>query len=549
MGSLASVNLYFFKYKWHLMLGALFVVLSCVFSVYQGKVIGDATDSIIALVNSNQVPQVGEFFYFGGILLGLALISGFFLFLMRQTLIVMSRHIEYDQKNAIYKHYQTLDATFYKGNSVGDLMNRISEDVGKVRMYTGPSIMYLINTVATIVTVLFFMFSINWELSVIVFIPLPLLAYVIYRVSNTINKKSNKVQQQLSKITTQAQETFSAIRVIKSYNREAHYCNGLDNMNLQYKKLNINLTYTEALFFPVMILMIGISILGTVWYGGYKVVLGDITSGDIAAFITFVYKLTWPFASLGWVTSLIQRATASQTRINEFLTTTSSITNEHLQIHPIDGSIEFRSVTFTYPDSGITVLKNYNLNIRAGEKLGVMGRVGTGKSTIANLIPRLYDVNEGGIFLSSINIKYYDVHYLRQQIGYVPQDVFLFSDTIKNNIAFSTQKHYTDSMIHQAAKDAGVYDNIMSFPNQFDTIIGERGITLSGGQKQRISIARALISNPKILILDDCLSAVDIETEEAILTSLQTIMKNKTTIVISHRESTLRQMDRVITLN
>ena len=404
-------------------------------------------------------------------------------------------------------------------------MNRISEDVGKVRMYTGPAIMYIINTFATVLIALIFMFDINWKLSLLVFAPLPILALVIYKVSDLINKRSTIVQEELSKLTSHTQETFSAIRVIKAYARESHYVNELETLNTNYKTQSLRLTLVEAFFHPVMVLMIGISVIATVWYGGILVIDGEVKAGDITAFITFVYKLTWPFASLGWVTSLIQRASASQTRI-----------------------IEFKDVSFTYADSGIQALSHFNLVVEKGKTVGIKGQIGTGKSTLANLITRMYDVTSGDILIDGVSIKKHDINALRQAIGYVPQEVFLFSDTIKNNITFSTHYAYTDEEIKQAAKDAGVYDNIMAFPDQFETIVGERGITLSGGQKQRISIARAIISKPQILIFDDCLSAVDVETEELILTNLKTIMKDKTTIIISHRDSALRNADKVIEL-
>jgi len=548
MKSLKTINAYFIKYKWRLLMGALFVVLSTIFSIYQGVVVRNATNEIVDLIANHTIVDSSKFIIFGLTLLGLALTSGFFMFLMRQTIIVMSRYIEFDQKNELYAHYQTLDAAFYKNNSTGDLMNRISEDVGKVRMYTGPAIMYLINTFSTVVIVLAFMLKINWQLTLLVFAPLPLLSFVIYKVSDLINQRSTVVQQELSKLTSHAQETFSAIRVIKAYAREKHYINELASLNSDFKKHNLRLAIVEAFFQPVMVLMIGISVIATVWYGGHLVIDKTIEPGNITEFILYVYKLTWPFASLGWVTSLIQRASASQTRINEFLKTKPSIENTPEIKQKIDGEIEFKNVSFTYTDSKIEALKNLNLKIEKGKTLGVKGQIGSGKSTLANLVTRLYDVTSGEILIDKHPIKKYDLFELRKSIGYVPQEVFLFSDTIKNNIAFSTNHTYTDAEIIQAAKDAGVYENIMSFPEGFDTVVGERGITLSGGQKQRISIARAIISKPQILIFDDCLSAVDVETEELILNNLKSIMKDKTSIIISHRDSALRYADKVVEL-
>ncbi len=548
MKSLQTINAYFIKYKWRLLLGAFFVVLSTFFSIYQGVVVRDATNEIIRLIISQSKVDSSKFIVFGSKLLVLTLTSGFFLFLMRQTIIVMSRHIEFDQKNELYAHYQTLDASFYKNNSTGDLMNRISEDVGKVRMYTGPAIMYLINTFATVIIVMVFMLKINWQLTLLVFAPLPLLSFVIYKVSDLINKRSTIVQQELSKLTSHTQETFSAIRVIKAYAREKHYTDELEKLSHDFKKRNLKLAIVEAFFQPVMVLMIGLSVIGTVWLGGYLVIYKTIEPGNITEFILYVYKLTWPFASLGWVTSLIQRASASQTRINEFLNTKSNIINTSALTQKIEGDIEFKNVSFTYSDSKIEVFKNFNLKIEKGKTLGIKGQIGSGKSTLANLLTRLYDTTFGEILIDHESIKNYDLFELRRSIGYVPQEVFLFSDTIRNNITFSTQYSYSEEEIIKASKDAGVYDNIMSFPDGFDTIIGERGVTLSGGQKQRISIARAIISQPQILIFDDCLSAVDVETEELILNNLKTIMKNKTTIIISHRDSALRYADKVIEL-
>ena len=548
MHSLKSINVYLLKYKWRLLLGALFVVLSTLFSIYQGVIVRNATNEIVSLIANHTSVNTSQFIIFGITLFALALSSGFFLFLMRQTIIVMSRHIEFDQKNELYAHYQTLDASFYKNNSTGDLMNRISEDIGKVRMYTGPAIMYLINTFATVLIVLVFMLKINWQLTLLVFAPLPLLSFVIYKVSDLINKRSTIVQQGLSKLTSHAQETFSAIRVIKAYAREKHYVSELETLNTDFKKQNLRLAIVEAFFQPVLVLMIGVSVIATVWFGGHLVIDKTIEPGNITEFILYVYKLTWPFASLGWVTSLIQRASASQTRINEFLNTKSTIVNTPEIKQKIEGDIEFKNVGFIYADSKIEALKNLNLKIEKGKTIGIKGQIGAGKSTLANLLTRMYDSTSGEIYIDNKPIKKYDLFELRKSIGYVPQEVFLFSDTIRNNIAFSTNHTYSESEIIQAAKDAGVYENIMAFPEGFNTVVGERGVTLSGGQKQRISIARAIISKPQILIFDDCLSAVDVETEELILNNLKSIMKDKTSIIISHRDSALRYADKVVEL-
>lgn len=548
MKSLKSINVYFFKYKWQLLLGALFVVLSSLFSIYQGVIVRNATNEIYKLFEKQSVVNSNVFVKHGVMLFVFALISGFFLFLMRQTLIVMSRNIEFDQKNELYAHFQSLDFNFYKKNKTGDLMTRISEDVGKVRMFTGPAVMYLINTFATIIIVLVFMLNINWQLTLFVFLPLPFLSFIIYKVSDLINKRSTTVQEELSKLTSHTQETFSAIRVIKAYNRENYYERELENLNQSYKKHSLKLTLVEAFFQPILVLMVGISVILTVWIGSKLVINGSIEVGNITEFIIYVYKLTWPFASLGWVTSLIQRASASQTRINEFLNYQSDIINKPTTTKKIEGNIEFKNVNFIYDDNNIQALKQFNLTINKGDIIGIKGQIGTGKTTLVNLLTRMYDVTSGELLIEGNSIKDYDIFELRKSIACVPQDVFLFSDTIKNNIAFSSNHTFTDQEIIDAAKAAGVYDNIMSFPEGFDTVVGERGITLSGGQKQRISIARAIIAKPQILIFDDCLSAVDVETENLILTNLKDIMKDKTCIIISHRDSALRNATKVIEL-
>lgn len=548
MKSLKSINVYFFKYKWQLLLGALFVVLSSLFSIYQGVIVRNATNEIYKLFEKQSVVNSNVFVKHGVMLFVFALISGFFLFLMRQTLIVMSRNIEFDQKNELYAHFQSLDFNFYKKNKTGDLMTRISEDVGKVRMFTGPAVMYLINTFATIIIVLVFMLNINWQLTLFVFLPLPFLSFIIYKVSDLINKRSTTVQEELSKLTSHTQETFSAIRVIKAYNRENYYERELENLNQSYKKHSLKLTLVEAFFQPILVLMVGISVILTVWIGSKLVINGSIEVGNITEFIIYVYKLTWPFASLGWVTSLIQRASASQTRINEFLNYQSDIINKPTTTKKIEGNIEFKNINFIYDDNNIQALKQFNLTINKGDIIGIKGQIGTGKTTLVNLLTRMYDVTSGELLIEGHSIKDYDIFELRKSIACVPQDVFLFSDTIKNNIAFSSNHTFTDQEIIDAAKAAGVYDNIMSFPEGFDTVVGERGITLSGGQKQRISIARAIIAKPQILIFDDCLSAVDLETENLILTNLKDIMKDKTCIIISHRDSALRNATKVVEL-
>lgn len=529
-------------------MGALFVALSTIFATYQAVIVRKGTNKVLDLIKTNNFNDTTVFVYYGLTILGLALISGLFMFLMRQTIIVMSRHIEFDQKNEIYNHYQQLDQDFYKQHNTGDLMNRITEDVGKVRMYTGPAVMYMVNTFVTIVTVLLFMLNVNWQLTLVVFIPLPFLSFTIYKVADYINKQSNKVQQELSDLTTHAQESFSSIRVIKAYARENFFGKKLAEKSEMYKKENLKLATIESYFQPAMMLMIGMSILLTVWYGGYLVTQKKIEAGNIPEFILNVFRLTWPFASLGWVTSLVQRAAASQERINEFLNIQPSINNQASQETSIDGNIEFKNVSFTYPENGITALKNVSFTLQKGEVLGITGPVGSGKSTIVQLLTRILELQQGEILLNDIPIKNHHLYSLRKNTGVVPQEVFLFSDSIANNIAFSGAEKYSISEIENASKYASVYDNIIAFPDKFETMVGERGITLSGGQKQRISIARAIIKNPQLLIFDDCLSAVDTETEAAILSSLKEIMKNKTSIIISPRISSIKNANKIIFL-
>lgn len=549
MKHLKVLNSYFLKYKWHFLGGVLFVSLSTIFGTYQGVIVRDGTNKIIEIINKNEVSDATIFIQYGLTIVGLALVSGLFMFLMRQTTIVMSRHIEYDQKNAIYNHYQYLDTGFYKRNTTGDLMNRISEDVSKVRMYTGPAIMYIANTIVTTVTILIFMLKVNTTLTLLVFLPLPLLSYIIYRVSNMIGKQSTKVQQQLSGLTTQAQESFSAVRVIKAYAREAFFKGQMEAKNETYKSTALKLASIESLFAPVMALMIGLSVLITVWYGGKLTIEHKITPGNITEFILYVFRLTWPFASLGWVTSLVQRAAASQERINEFMQQEPTIKNNNPEIYKIDGELEFKNVSFTYPENNITALKNISFKLKQGQSLGITGQVGSGKSSIVNLITRQYDTTSGEVLIDHKNIKQHNLHLLRKNCGVVPQEVFLFSDTIANNISFGSPDKTVDrAQVEEAATQAGVYENILGFADKFETMVGERGVTLSGGQKQRISIARAIINKPQLLIFDDCLSAVDSETEEFIIGNLKKEMGGKTSVIVSHRISSIKDADLILYL-
>lgn len=535
-----------------LSLGVLFVSISNVFGVFSVTYIGNAIDYIRKILADPSIvsdPQT-ELLIFGAKIIGLAILSGFFLYLTRQTIIVMSRLIEYDLKNEIYDQYQKLDLAFYKRNNTGDLMNRISEDVSRVRMYIGPAIMYIVNTLITFILTIVVMLKMDPKLTLYVLLPLPVLAITIYYVSDTINKKSTKVQQKLSDITTLAQEAFSGIRVLKAYGREKQSLEDFEKHSIEYRQRTMGLVKTESLFQPFMILLIGLSTIFTIYIGGSEVIAGKLSYGSIAVFIVFVNRLTWPIASLGWVTSLVQRAASSQARINEFLEAKPEIVNKQHISGNIAGKIEFRNVSFTYPDSGIEALKNVSFTVEPGQSLAIIGKTGSGKSTIASLICRLYESNSGQILIDGKPIDQLNLESLRKQTGYVPQEVFLFSDTIANNISFGLTNEKTDpKVIEKAAQDAAIYSNIIEFPDKFDTVVGERGITLSGGQKQRVSIARAIIKEPKILIFDDCLSAVDTETEEEILNSLKKIMLGKTSIIISHRVSSVKNTDSIMVLD
>jgi len=480
-------------------------------------------------------------------IIGAAILQGAFMFLMRQSIIVMSRHIEYDLKNEVFDQYQKLSLAFYKRNNTGDLMNRISEDVGRVRMYIGPAIMYTINVAILTTIIIGMMVNESLELTLLVLIPLPVLAYAVYRVSDLINKRSTVVQEQLSVLSTFTQETFSGIRVLKAYTKRAIWNDNYAKESLKYHDKNKALYTINALFFPLMIFLIGISVLLVIFVGGKLVIAGEITTGVIAEFIIYVNMLTWPIASIGWVTSIIQRAAASQTRINEFLKIEPDIVNSSLEPSSIKGNIEFKNVSFTYPDSGIKALQDVSFSIETGKTLAIVGKTGSGKSTIANLIGRLYDVTGGEILIDKSEISSLNLNDLRKNIGYVPQEGFLFSETIKSNIAFG-QEELDEEEIIEAARNARVHDNIMSFPKGYDTKVGERGVTLSGGQKQRVSIARAILGNPNVLIFDDCLSAVDTETEEHILQNLKKVSKETTTLIISHRVSSVKHADSIIVL-
>ena len=560
MKHLKILNKYFYKYKWWLIPGIFFVIISNIFGVIPAQVIGHAFNLITENIliyglfdGFDRREVVYDIFsysllYFGALVLVLYLLRGLFLFFMRQTLILMSRHIEYDMKNEIYAHYQHLSLGFYRRNNTGDLMNRATEDVNRVRMYVGPAIMYAINTAVLFLLVIYAMFSVNVTLAIFCLLPLPVLVVIIYYVNTMINNKSEEIQEQLSKLSSFVQERFSGIRVIKSYVRENHTKTVFAAESEGYKNNAMNLVKVQALFYPTMLLLVGLSTILTIYVGGRQVINGSITPGNIAEFIVYVNQLTFPVSMLGWVTTLIQRASASQKRINEFLELQSDIVSTSNTPIEVQGNIKFDKVSFTYPDTGIQALKNVSFTIEAGQFVAVIGRTGSGKSTLANLIMRMYDVDSGEIQIDDKGIKNVDLQSYRDQIGFVPQEVFLFSDTIKNNIAFGLEQ-VTDEEVEQAAKNAVVYHNIKGFELQFETMLGERGITLSGGQKQRVSIARALIKEPGILIFDDCLSAVDTRTEEEILKNLGKVMNGKTSILIAHRISTIKNADKILVLD
>ncbi len=539
--------------------GFIFVVVSNYFGIIPAQVIRIAFDLVkdnIALFQLfdgfERQSLIYEIFghsllLFGTLVLVLALIRGLFLFLMRQTIILTSRHIEYDLKNEIYDHYQQLDMAFFKRNNTGDLMNRVTEDVSRVRAYLGPAIMYSINTVVLSIMVISSMFTVNAKLAIYALAPIPVLSAVILFINKLINKRSEKIQEQLSALSSFVQETFSGIRVIKTYSREQDKKNSFAKESNDYKTVSLSLVKVQAVFFPLILLLIGLSTIITIYIGGIEVMRGSISSGNIAEFIVYVNQLTFPAMSLAWVTSLVQRAAASQKRINEFLDTSPRIKSQTGGKEEFRGDIEFRNVSFTYPDTGITALKEVSFKVNPGKILAIIGKTGSGKSTIARLLMRMYDTSSGTILVDGIPIQDLNLNSYRSTIGFVPQDVFLFSDTIAKNVAFGLDQ-LDMAKVEEATKKAAVYDNIMEFEKGFETAIGERGITLSGGQKQRVSIARAITINPKILIFDDCLSAVDTKTEEKILQNLGTVMRDRSAIFIAHRVSTIKNADHILVM-
>lgn len=552
MKELQYLNKYFIKYKFQFLLGILITIIAQIFSLFTPELIGDSIKTIEEFgrnTNSNTETIRGELLNNILLIVATTLIAGVLTFLMRQTLIVMSRHIEYDLKNEIFRHYEDLSQNFYKRNRTGDLMNRISEDVNRVRMYVGPAVMYSMNTIIRFIVIITHMCMISPKLTLYTLLPLPILSYSIFRISKEINKRSGVYQQNLSNLSTFTQEMFSGIRVIKAYALEKQKQDDFTEISRDSKKKYMNLAKVNAQFGPLMILLIGISNLVVIYVGGIMYINGSIPDiGVIAEFILYINMLTWPVASLGWISSMIQQAEASQKRINEFLKTEPEIQNTQPKHTPIIGSVAFNNVSFTYPDTGITALKDISFTVNRGETLAVLGKTGSGKSTLLSLISRLYDVQHGEIKVDNENVKNLNLNDLRNSIGFVPQDAFLFSDSIKNNIKFGNEDA-TDEEVITVAKKAVVHNNIIGFTKKYETVLGERGITLSGGQKQRVSIARAMIKDAPVLLLDDCLSAVDTETEEAILNNLLEFCQNKTTIIVSHRVSSAKNADKIIILD
>ena len=555
MKDLSYLNKYLLKYKYYYTIGGVFILISTAFAIVPATLIRETFNLIengykeYSLGNTLAKKEIlKDVLFYSSAIIVAAIIRGFFMYMMRQTIIVASRKIEYDLKNEIFYHYQTLPLKFYKKNNTGDLMNRISEDVSKVRMYLGPALMYGMNVTILMLMVIPFMFYINFNLAFYSLMPLPLLVVSIYLVQNIINKRSEQIQESLSNLSTYVQETFSGIRLIQSFVREINFEKVFAQKSKEYKNKSIGLQFVLALFFPVIMTLIGLSIIITVYVGALEVFDGNLSIGNIAEFLIYVYLLTWPVTALGWITSIIQRASASQKRINEFLRESSDITSSENKRIILQGKIEFKNVFFKYSDTKIQGMENISFTINPGDSLGIIGSTGSGKSTIANSILRLFDIDKGQILIDDTDIKQLNISHFRKQIGYVPQDVFLFSDTIENNILFGTENKSFD-LVKEAAENADLLRNINSFPEKFETKIGERGITLSGGQKQRVSIARAIIKEPKILILDDCLSAVDTKTENVILENMKKIMVNKTSIIISHRISSVKLAKKIIVID
>jgi ATP-binding cassette subfamily B protein len=553
MQALKYLNKYFIKYKWLLGAGAFFVIVSVIFKLFPALLIRNSFDTIAEVIENYKTGAVQnelvrwELIKYGLFIIASAVLQGIFMYFMRQTIVVMSRHIEYDLKNVVFDQYQRLTQRFFKQNNTGDLMNRISEDVGKVRMYVGPAIMYALNTGFTIILVISIMISVSPKLTLLTLAPLPLLAFLVYKVANLINVKSLAVQQQLSTLSTFAQESFSGMRVIKSYHR-LHWFNAKFKAEaIEYRSVNEELFRINATFQPIMILMVGISTLITIFVGGQLYFAGEVSAGNITEFIYYVNLLTWPIASIGWVTSLVQSAAASMERLNEFLSEEPDFKSGDYQPSSFQGTVTFKNVSFTYPNSGIQALDNVSFTLQAGHSLGILGKTGSGKSTITALMVRQYDPTEGHILIDGVDVKDWHLPTLKKYLGWVPQEAFLFSDTIARNIAFGLDE-FNQNQVEQAAMAAGVHDNIVDFPKQYETTVGERGVTLSGGQKQRVSIARALAKSPKLMVFDDCLSAVDTETEELILGNIKEATASISSMIVAHRVSSVKHCEQIICL-
>jgi ATP-binding cassette subfamily B multidrug efflux pump len=551
MRSLGYLNKYFIKYKWRFFLGILFTVVSNYFGARMPVIVMDAVNGMKhELYASTLESSLMLALKIGGVYMLFSLIKGFFLFLMRQTIIIMSRLIEYDLKNEVFAQYQRMGFAFYQRNRIGDLMNRISEDVSQVRSYLGPGIMYTINLVVMFALCIYQMVKISPMLTLYVLIPLPLMSFMIYKVSSKMNALSKNVQAEQSMMSTIVQESFSGIRLIKAYNRAEEMNDKFTQSAEGYHKKTMRLVVVNALFMPTIVFLIGLSTILAIYIGGKMTYTGELSIGGIVAFIFFVNNLTWPFASIGWVTSIIQRASASQERINEFLNQPAEITNPSLSAFDFQGKIEFKNVTYTYADSNITAIKNLSFTIHKGKTLAFVGKTGGGKSTILRLILRQVDPEVGEIYVDGAALNTINIDAFRDQSGIVPQEVTLFSDSIANNISFGAHsEEISHERIVEMAKLAHVDHNIQEFPERYETLLGERGVNLSGGQKQRLSIARALVREPKLLLLDDCFSALDSETEEIILSNLKKVQKNRSTIIVSHRISSLRNADRIIVLD
>ena len=549
MNSLSYLNKFLWKHRFLLFLGVCFVIIANIFALYPAEFVRKAFDNILKFGEEKTAKSIYHIIIkYSLLIIGFAILKGIFMYFMRQTIIVVSRKIEFDLKNEVYSKYQSLSKSFYQKNNTGDLMNRITEDISRVRMYVGPGIMYAINISTLFILVISKMINISLILSLYVMAPLPILAISVYYVSRNINTKSEKVQKELSNLTTKAQETFSGIRIIKIFTNEKNSVRSFIKNCTDYTKKQLDLVRVEALFFPLVITMIGVSTILTIYIGGLESFKGNISSGNIAEFIIYINMLAWPVASIGWVTSLTQRAAASQKRINDLLYNSEEGSNFTTKPTPIKGNISFKNVSFTYKNTGIKALDNINILIKEKSTFGIFGKTGSWKSTFVDLICRIHDTSSGEIKFDDTNIKNLNLNYLRDSIGYVPQDGYLFSGTIEENITFGSHKK-TDSEIKTAAITSSILKEITRFPNKFNTLIGERGIQISGGQKQRLAIARVMYKKPKIYIFDDCMSAIDMKKEETILRNLKKETKNKTTILISHRISTLSHCDYIIVLN